>query len=174
MKARSFVLLGSLFNILLQCMGFASEKHPVKSENPSQDCVKFDEIIKNLKAKGQIDQPVWRHSYSDITSPDFSFVVNNEGGQGLICESEVAAGGQQVWMEGAPQSMGQNEVSYSLRVYEAPEQVESLVSSANAYQGVKLVVSKNRVFSYYVDKSNEKNVSKVIVKAAEDFLKSTE
>jgi hypothetical protein len=57
-------------------------------------------------------------------------------------------------------------------VYETPEQAKAAVEMK--LKGRRTIISKNRVFSYYVDKTNEKNVSKVIVKVAEDFLKSTE
>lgn len=36
------------------------------------------------------------------------------------------------------------------------------------------MLNKNRIFTYFLHKTNRRNISKVIVKAAEDFLKETE
>lgn len=134
MKIRFHWVLSSLFSILAHCTG--SLKSPIT--DPSfHDCARFTKIVKALVEKGDIDQPVWRYSFSERDSPGFSIVLENEGGEGLICEAEVAAGGRQVWSEGALQSKGTDEVSYSFRVYTTAEHAARLASLINEGKGGK-------------------------------------
>ncbi|MEW6712610.1 MAG: hypothetical protein AB1403_22520 [Candidatus Riflebacteria bacterium] len=169
MKSKSFVMLSSLFSMFLQCTGAGSEKQPVPEEKPLHDCARFYKIIRDLNAKGQVDQPVWTNYYQDTTDL-LSQALAKEYGAGWVCTCLISAGGEHFLGDYV---RFENNVDYVLQVYETPEQVEAAV--ANQLEGRKIIVSRNRVFSYYFfSKGGEKNVSKVIVKAAEDFLKSTE
>ncbi|KAB2932260.1 MAG: hypothetical protein F9K24_11700 [Leptonema illini] len=63
-------------------------------------------------------------------------------------------------------------MEYRFIVYQTQEQAKLAVASASGSS--KVILSKNRVFRYEINRQNEKNISKVILKAAADFLKDTE
>jgi hypothetical protein len=53
-------------------------------------------------------------------------------------------------------------------VYEKPEY--AVQAAATVFEGERTMVRGNRLFTYAVDQRNRKNVSPMILKAAEDFL----
>jgi hypothetical protein len=86
-----------------------------------------------------------------------------------LCWQRRNAGGEQLPGEYIHYK---NNVEYRFIVYQTQEQAKLAVASAIGSS--KVILSKNRVFRYEINRQNEKNISKVILKAAADFLKDTE
>lgn len=157
--------------LMVYYFGLTEQVKSGQEEELSQDCSKFEKIILDfVDYPTKQDQPIWSAYSNDIVNNSryFSHKIKRYG-EGLLCVNFINAGGQQFNTEGF---FYKNNVEYNFLVYETTEQAREAVETK--LKGQKVIVSKNRVFSYFVDKNNKKNVSKVIVKAAEDFLKSTE
>ncbi|WP_143464696.1 hypothetical protein [Leptonema illini] len=130
-------------------------------QNRAQDCIEFNESILTLFSGAEGMMFLWEASYSERTAsgdwPDY--------GPGLVCITFINAGGEQIPGEFIHYK---GNVLYRLVVYEKPEY--AVQAAATAFKRERTMVRGNRLFTYAVDQGNRKNVSPMILKAAEDFL----
>jgi len=169
MKAKwpLFLCLGLLF----RCVGPDAQKQPLPKKQHPHDCARLAQIILEISNDlSKLDQPIWADHYSDTTSKSFlEWSKANGYGKGVVCIGFINAGGEQLPGEYIHYK---NNVEYRFIVYQTQEQAKLAVASAIGSS--KVILSKNRVFRYEINRQNEKNISKVILKAAADFLKDTE
>lgn len=125
-----------------------------------QDCVDFSDAIIAI-FPNPMESKLWGAYSSERTEPDDW----KDYGEGLVCISFVNAGGQRYPGEGI---IFENNVLYRLVVYETPEYAAQ--AAATVFKREKTMVRGNKLFAYAVDQGNKKNVSPMILKAAEDFL----
>jgi len=157
---RNMTRLLSISLILCHTQGIIARQETLP-QNRAQDCIEFNESILTLFSGTEGMMFLWEASYSERTAagnwPDY--------GPGLFCITFINAGGRQIPGEFIQYK---GNVLYRLVVYETAEYAAK--AAATVFKREKTMVRGNRLFTYAVDQGNRKNVSPMILKAAEDFL----